>query len=211
MLSKSEKKKRYETYPYALWGVRIPAPHTWRKSLGFSAQSPLFVEIGCGKGEFSHYLAQKHPDALVVGIDRKKERLYAACCDSQNLSNVYFCHTDALLLKNHFGQGEVNALWLNYPDPFPKVRHAKHRLTHPTYLHLYKSILAPVGKVHLKTDSLMLYHYTLEMLASVGAHVEICTENLLDSPHANKGNTFPTLFQKRWTKPVRYIVFKFYL
>lgn len=209
MLSKSEKKKRFESYPNALWDSHIPSPHAWRDSLGFPAQSPLFLEIGCGKGEFCHYLARRCPDALVVGIDRKKERLYAACRDAQELPNVFFCHSDALLLGKLFGQGEVNTLWLNYPDPFPKRRHTKHRLTSPTYLYLYKKILAPSAKVHLKTDSLMLYRYTQEILLSIGAQIEICTDDLLNSPYANEENTFPTLFQKRWEKPIRYIVFKF--
>lgn len=171
MLGKSEKKNRYYASPYALYGTRIPGPGLWRRQLGFPAEAPIILEVGCGKGDFSISIARLRPEALVIGLDRKADRLYAAVreAQTQGFSNVYFWQGDALLLEASFAPGEVSEVWLVHPDPYPKARQAKHRLTHPRFLRLYKYILRPEGPLHLRTDDPDLWQYSQSQLSLSGA------------------------------------------
>lgn len=174
MRSKREKRQRYRESPYALWGSRVPAPGTWRKSLGYPEHVPLLLDVGCGKGEFSVFTAEKRPEWLIVGLDRKAERLEMGVrrAEMHRLSNVYFWHGDAQTLHSSFAQGEVQEIWLNYPDPYPKARHAKHRLVHPRFLWQYEWILSEGGLLHMRTDDENLYYYAQEQLQAAGWSIE---------------------------------------
>jgi len=171
MLSKTEKKSRYYASLYALYGERVPGPGRWRRQLGFAEEAPIILEVGCGKGHFSIGVAKLRPEALVIGLDRKADRLYAAVreTEAQGLSNVYFWQGDALLLEASFASGEVSEVWLVHPDPYPKARQAKHRLTHPRFLRLYRYILKPEGRLHLRTDDPSLWQYSETQLTLSGA------------------------------------------
>ncbi len=171
MLSKSEKKSRYYASSYALYGERVPGPGRWRMQLGFPAQAPVILEVGCGKGHFSIGVAKLLPKALVIGLDRKANRLYAAVREAEalGLSNAYFWQADALLLEASFAPGEVSEVWLVHPDPYPKARQAKHRLTHPRFLRLYNYILKPEGRLHLRTDDTSFWQYSERQLSLSGA------------------------------------------
>jgi len=171
MLGKLEKKNRYYGSSYALYGERVPAPGQWRRQFGFPEGSPLILEVGCGKGHFSLGVAKLMPRALVIGLDRKADRLYAAVreAEAQGISNAYFWQADALFLEASFAPGEVSEIWLVHPDPYPKARQAKHRLTHPCFLRIYKYILKAEGRLHLRTDDPSLWQYSESQLILVGA------------------------------------------
>ncbi len=173
MLGKTEKKRRYYASSYALYGERVPTPGRWRSQLGFLEQAPLILEVGCGKGHFSVGVAKLRPEALIVGLDRKADRLYAAVreAEAQGLSNAYFWQGDALLLEATFTAGEVSEVWLVHPDPYPKARQAKHRLTHPRFLRLYQRILCVEGSLHLRTDEESLWRYSESQLMLSGAAI----------------------------------------
>ncbi len=173
MLGKLEKRRRYQASPYALYGGRIPPAGAWRAQLGKPAAALLLVELGCGKGDFAIGAAAARPDGLVVGIDRKADRLWhgVRLAADRRLTNVYFCQADGLLVEHLFAPGEVSELWLTYPDPYPRARQAKHRLTHPRFLRQYTRILAPGGLLHLKTDSESLWRYSQEQLVLSGAQL----------------------------------------
>ncbi len=173
MLGKLEKKRRYYASPYALYSKKVPLPGGWRARLNFPEEAPLILEVGCGKGDFSLSVARLQPRALVIGLDRKADRLYAAvrAAEMQRLANAYFWQGDALLLEAAFAPGEASEIWLVHPDPYPKPRQAKHRLTHPRFLRLYHRILRPGGLLHLRTDHEDLWRYSEEQLGIQGARL----------------------------------------
>lgn len=206
MLGKTEKKRRYQASSYAVFGERVPLPGRWRQQVGLSAEAPLLLEIGCGKGEFAVYLAQRYPDALVVGLDRRADRLATGCRLAQEaqLGNILFWHGDALALEAAFMPGEVSEIWLNYPDPYPKARHAKHRLVHPRFLRLYRTILRPGGSLHMRTDSPDLYFYALAQLSENGWCISFRMPDLRPG-EAPEVAFFETEFRRRKGGPIHYI------
>jgi len=206
MLGKLEKKRRYYASPYALYGEKVPPPGRWRAQLGFPQTALLILEVGCGKGDFSLAVAQLLPQSLVIGLDRKADRLYAAvrAADTLGLANAYFWQGDALLLEAAFAPGEVSEIWLVHPDPYPKPRQAKHRLTHPRFLRLYQRILRPGGLLHLRTDHEGLWRYSEEQLAIHGARRLQSGIVPPDNP-ATPWLTIETDFQRKKGGPTYYL------
>ncbi|MCS7296770.1 MAG: tRNA (guanosine(46)-N7)-methyltransferase TrmB [Bacteroidia bacterium] len=207
MLSKIEKRRRYYAHPVALYGEKVPSPAAWRETLGFSPDAPFFLDLGCGKGEFAVYLAQRYPHALVVGLDRRADRLATGCriASERGVHNVRFWHADALLLETHLGLAEVSTLWLNYPDPYPKRRHEKHRLLHPRFLRLYQRILMRGGSLFLRTDEPNLYFYSLEQLREAGWEIVWATPCLLPGEVEEEAAYFETEFYRKRGGTIHYI------
>ena len=205
-LGKTEKKRRYLASAYAVFGAGVPAPGQWRAQVGLPESAPIFLEIGCGKGEFAVQLAQQHPEALVVGLDRRADRLATGCrlAAEAHLNNVLFWHGDALVLEAAFMPGEVSEIWLNYPDPYPKARHAKHRLVHPRFLRLYRTTLRPGGSLHMRTDAPGLYFYALAQLSENGWCISFSTPDLQPG-EAPELAFFETEFRRRKGGPIHYI------
>lgn len=141
----------------------------------FPLDQPLVLEVGCGKGEYTVGMAQKFPDKNFIGIDIKGNRLWkgSTLALEENLTNVAFLRIYLENLDQHFGEQEVDEIWITFPDPRPRKRDIKRRLTSPRFLEMYRKILKPGGKIHLKTDSASLFEYSLETL------VERETQNLL--------------------------------
>ena len=140
----------------------------------------LILELGCGKGEHSIGFASAFPDALCIGVDLKSHRL---CSGGQGgldlgLKNLFFLRARVENITDFFREGTVSDIWLTFPDPHPKQRGIKHRLTSPGFLEIYARLLSPGGKLHLKTDSLMLYTYTLEMVDVWGGTLLTATKDL---------------------------------
>ncbi|MDW8057203.1 MAG: tRNA (guanosine(46)-N7)-methyltransferase TrmB [Bacteroidia bacterium] len=206
MLGKLEKKRRYLESPYALYGENVPKPGTWRSSMGVPPETPLILEIGCGKGEFAVYMAQRYPESLVIGLDRRADRLYAGCRSASQLAlpNVRFWHGDALTLEAHFAPAEVSIIWLNYPDPYPKKRHEKHRLLHPKFLRIYRIILSPGGALFFRTDDEALYLYSLEQLSQSHWQIVQATSDL-QPEEADPAAYVETEFQRRKGGRIHYI------
>lgn len=137
----------------------------WRTK-HFGNDNPLTLELACGRGEYSVGLGKLFPNKNFVGVDVKGERIWRGSTSAleQGLSNVGFLRTQILLLENFFEEGEVDEIWMTFPDPRPRKRDIKRRLTSPRFLEMFKRLLKPGGFLRLKTDNTALFEYTLEEL-----------------------------------------------
>lgn len=146
---------------------RFAMKGNWNRDF-FKRDAPLVVELGCGKGEYSTGLAALQPQCNYVGVDIKGARIWrgARTVKEQGLNNVGFLRTHVDQITSCFAPGEVSAIWLTFSDP--QISKARKRLTAPMFLERYRKILVPDGVVNLKTDSPLLYEYTLEQVAEQG-------------------------------------------
>lgn len=159
----------------------------WREVFGNSHS--LAIEIGMGKGKFITTLAMQNPYINYLGIEKFSSVLVRAL-DKQNelgLDNLFLLREDAEYLPDFFEKGEVNRIYLNFSDPWPKDRHAKRRLTSKEYFRRYEQILALDGEVEFKTDNRQLFDFSLEEAELAGWEVLLCTFDLHHSEKA-EGN-----------------------
>lgn len=153
----------------------------WNQLFGNS--NPIEIEVGMGKGRFITELAQKHPQINHIGIERYSSVLLRglqklSLLDQQAPANVRFMCIDAKTLADIFAPGEVQKIYLNFSDPWPKDRHAKRRLTSPEFLAVYDQILAPEGSIEFKTDNRGLFDYSMESIPSAGWTIDFYTYDL---------------------------------
>ena len=135
----------------------------WRSTY-FKNDNPITVELACGRGEYTVSLAKLFPEKNFIGVDIKGERIWkgSTLATEQNLTNVAFLRTPILLLENFFTPGELDEVWITFPDPRPRKRDIKRRLTSPRYMGIYKKLVKPGSYIRLKTDNTPLYEYSLE-------------------------------------------------
>lgn len=154
-------------------------------TLVFGNDNPITAELACGRGEYTVGLASRFPERNFVGIDIKGERIWkgSTLAEEQGLANAVFLRTHILMLENFFTEGEVDEFWLVFPDPRPKKRDIKRRLTHPRFLAMFRKILKPGGYLRLKTDNTTLYNYTLEVVKELNDIEDLAfTDDLYNSP-----------------------------
>lgn len=159
-------------------------------SYHFKNKHPITLELACGKGEYTFGLAKKFKDRNFIGVDIKGARIHKGAKDAlaENLNNAAYLRTKIELLPEFFAPGEVSEIWIVFSDPFPKDRHAKHRLSAPNFIDLYKEVCAPNAVINLKTDSELLFDYTLGVLDGRGMNY-----NLVERDIYRKGTTIPEL------------------
>ncbi len=135
----------------------------WRKEV-FKNDNPLHLEIGMGKGAFLHALAKDNPEINYLGIEKYSSVLYRAIEKraQTDIDNLYFIRFDAVYLTDIFSPGEVDRIYLNFSDPWPKDRHAKRRLTSDQFLERYDKVLAKDGFIQFKTDNRDLFDFSVE-------------------------------------------------
>lgn len=187
----------------------------WRTDF-FPESFPLTLEMGCGKGEYTVGLAQRHPHRNFLGLDIKGERIWRGSSRAAELglANVGFVRMRAEALAAQFGPGELAEIWITFPDPRPRGRDTKRRLTSPRFLALYAQLLTPGGRLHLKTDNENLFAYTLETLAArSGAAVERFTRDLYaeTAPEFAEAQAIQTNFEGRYRAvgvPIKYVRFR---
>ena len=128
----------------------------------FKNRNPIILELACGRGEYTIGLSLLFPNQNFIGVDVKGNRMYIGAkeCLAGNISNAGFLRTQIEKLADYFVTGEVDEIWITFPDPQLRISKAKKRLTHPRFLRLYQQILKPGGFIHLKTDSPDLYLFT---------------------------------------------------
>jgi len=164
---------------------RITEPETrqgaWRELM--PGATALWVEVGCGKGKFTAETAAANPDVLLIAIERCREAMVVAMEKAKNmgLKNVFFVDMDVALMEGCFAPGEIDRLFINFPDPWPRSKNAKRRLTFRTFLRMYSRVIREGGEIHFKTDNAPLFEFTLEELALVGLPAKNVTRDL----HAN--------------------------
>jgi tRNA (guanine-N7-)-methyltransferase len=180
----------------------------------FKNDNPITVELACGKGEYTIGLASKFSDRNFIGIDLKGDRIFVGSQNAQELGlkNVAFVRTRIELIPKIFVPGEIDEIWLTFPDPRPRDRDEKHRLTNIYYLNLYRSLLAKNGWFRFKTDSTPLFDYGLEALKSVKTKNLSHTYDLYSSPMLEEHHGLKTKYEKIWTEKgerIKYLKFQF--
>ena len=181
----------------------------------FQNSNPIVLELGCGNGEYSVGLAKNFESKNFIGVDVKGTRIWRGSKDAieLNLKNVAFLRTQILQIENHVAENEVSEIWITFPDPRPRKRDIKRRLTSPRFLNIYKSLLQEGGLVHLKTDNTPLFDYTLEVLSTeievidlVHTHDLYQTDLLKD--HFGIQTRYEKIFMDKGEK-IKYLRFKF--
>lgn len=151
---------------------------SWKEKI--TGGKPLYIEIGMGKGKFVIEMAKKYPDFFFIGIEKYSSVLVRALekIEEEPLSNLRFIRMDAENIVDIFEKGEVDQIYLNFSDPWPKDRHAKRRLTSRQFLNRYSQILKQNGKIIFKTDNKALFDFSLEEVKDSGWDLELCTFDL---------------------------------
>jgi tRNA (guanine-N7-)-methyltransferase len=220
MPSKLEKFADVATFKncFALFFEKLKDPFEmkghWRKNY-FQNQNPVLLELGCGKGEYTIGLARAHANKNYIGVDVKGNRIWTGAKDAldQGLNNVAFLRTRIDFIEHCFNAGEVDEIWITFPDPQPQKPRARKRLTHPLFLRRYQNILKPEGIIHLKTDSTSLYQYTMEVIAETGCRLLWETDHLYRTcpPERKELVEIKTYYEKLFTEKgedIKYICFK---
>jgi tRNA (guanine-N7-)-methyltransferase len=181
----------------------------------FKNQNPIILELACGKGEYTVNLSQLDLNTNFIGIDIKSNRMWkgAKIAQAENLQNSAFVRMTVQKLKEVFEKNEVDEIWITFPDPFPKERHEKNRLTHPEFLAVYKQVLKDNGPIHFKTDDDNLFNYTLETLEQLNINPTEIIRNVHHDIH-NYDNlrNITTHYEKLFSERGRTIKYcKFYL
>ena len=172
------------------WVIQKPEEHcgSWKEVFGNSG--PLHLEIGTGKGRFIMQLAQEHPEINYIGIE-KYSSVLLRCLEKQEelqLQNLFFIRGDAELINTYFAEGEIEKIYLNFSDPWPKERHARRRLPSSEYLRRYDRILAQGGIIEFKTDNRDLFDFAVEETAGSAFEIAQITYDLHRDPSMNAGN-----------------------
>jgi len=188
----------------------------WRKNF-FKNEHPILLELGCGKGEYTVGMAKSYPHKNFIGVDIKGARLWFGAKEAveNQMHNVAFLRTQIELIDLFFEAGEIDEIWITFPDPQIKFRRTKHRLTHPDFLNKYKKILKSGGTVHLKTDSEFLHGYTLGILQAAGYEVEVSHHDIYGAPEFEEDNfhlrKIKTYYEEMFSnqgKKITYLRFK---
>lgn len=165
----------------------------WTKS------SADIIEVGAGTGLFSVELAGRHPDKSFVAIDVKADRLQKGAyeAEARGLTNIRFLRARADQLTDVFEPASVEAIWLTFPDPFPKKRSCGRRMTHPTFLAIYRSLLKPNGSFVLKHDDPAFFCWSLEQLVAQKWRLDELSFDLHESDLSEDYKVMTT-YEKRW-------------
>jgi tRNA (guanine-N7-)-methyltransferase len=172
----TRKRKKYKFAVFANSDLCFEADE-WKKQKDFT---PTVLEVGAGTAQFSAGLAKELPEVNFVACDLKADRLMsgARLVGEYDLKNIRFVRTHAEKLPELFTARSLTAVWLTFPDPFPKKRAAKHRLTHQRFLKLYETLLANDGALYFKTDNHALFDWSLESLVVSGWQIDQLTYDL---------------------------------
>ncbi|TDL98620.1 tRNA (guanosine(46)-N7)-methyltransferase TrmB [Macrococcus brunensis] len=166
----------------------------------FNNDRPIHIEVGSGMGRFITEMAKANPDINYIGIERDKNvmiRIVEKAIE-QNIRNLRLLTLDAEHLADYFSAGEVDRVYLNFSDPWPKTRHAKRRLTHENFLKLYQVILKPDGEVHFKTDNQHLFEFSLESMSQYGMKLKNINLDLhTDEPEDNIRTEYEDKFSSK--------------
>jgi tRNA (guanine-N7-)-methyltransferase len=176
----------------------------------FHNDFPITLELGCGKGEYTVGLANLYPERNFIGIDIKGARIWkgAKAALNEKKSNVAFLRTRIDFINSFFATGEVQEIWITFPDPQPKK--SQKRLTSSFFLNRYRNLLSNGGYVNLKTDNADFYHYTVKVAEHNKLKIEFSTTNLYASAYENEILSIKTFYEKMWLEaglPIHYIRF----
>jgi tRNA (guanine-N7-)-methyltransferase len=179
------------------------------KGVFFKNENPIVLELGCGKGEYTVGLAERFPNKNIIGIDIKGARMHrgASISIAKGLKNAAFLRTRIDFINAVFEKGEVDEIWLTFSDP--QKEKPRKRLTSPLFLVRYAHLLCPNGIIYLKTDSVLLHEYTLEVIAEEGHQIIECSNDIYgDSKnHDEVLTSIKTAYEKRFLSEGKKITF----
>lgn len=175
----------------------FPLKGKWKKDF-FKNDNPIVLELGCGKGEYTVGLAREHRDVNYIGVDIKGSRMWVGLCSARNegLTNVAFLRTHIELIDNFFAENEVDEIWVTFPDPQPSK--ARKRLTGPNFLERYRKFLKEDGVVNLKTDSDLMYEFTVETAKEANYPIYYNYDNLYDNDDDLEVKKIRTYYEQIW-------------
>ena len=178
----------------------------------FHNDRPIVLELGCGKGEYTVALAERDPSRNFIGIDIKGARMWrgAKTVTERKIPNAGFLRTRIEMINSFFAEGEVDEIWITFPDPQLKTRRAKKRLTSPLFLSYYAKLLTPDGKINLKTDSQHLYAYTQAVINHFGLPCEVANDDIYGSGFADEVLSVKTAYEQMFLErglPISYTRF----
>ena len=150
--------------------IQNPAEWKGRWHERFGNNNPIHIEIGSGKGQFVSGMARQNPNINYIGIEIQESVLVVALekALAADVPNLQLLHVNGGQVTDYFEDGEVDQIYLNFSDPWPKKRHAKRRLTHESFLVGYEKVLPPFGELHFKTDNRGLFEYSLASFSQFG-------------------------------------------
>lgn len=191
-----------EQVPFAMKGL-------WHEKF-FANDYPIVVELGCGRAEYTVSLARMFPEKNFVAVDIKGARMWTGATDSLNegLKNVAFLRTNIEIIDHFFGQGEVNEIWLTFPDP--QMKQVTKRMTSTSFLERYRHFLVDNGIIHLKTDSNFMYTYTKALIETNHLTLNEITDNLYENEKVNEVLNIKTYYEQQWLSrgmEIKYIQF----
>ncbi len=201
-------------YPRLMSGkdTEVDLKGKWNE-IHFKNPNPITLELACGRGEYTVALADAYPARNFIGVDVKGARIWQGAGQAleQNLHNAAFLRTRIEQIHLFIGQDEVDEIWITFPDPFLRESKDKKRLTSSRFLDLYKKIIKQNGILHLKTDSPVLYDFTIETLENYdGAHILYQNDNIYASSLAYKELAFKTHYEREHLeagKTIKYVRF----
>lgn len=184
----------------------------WAKEV-FGNSLPIQLELGCGKGEYTVGQALLNHSTNHIGVDIKGARMWqgAKIAEEKGLNNVAFLRTRIEFIESFFSVGEIDEIWITFPDPQLKRRRTKKRLTSSVFLNHYRKFLKDNGIIHLKTDSSDLYRYTDEIVRHNGLEILASTDNLYLSPILNEVLEIRTYYERQFLargSAINYIAFR---
>lgn len=184
----------------------------WSKDF-FHNDNPIVLELGCGKGDYTIALAKQYPEKNFIGMDIKGARLWRGCKNSleQGLDNVGFLRTKIQNVDLFFATSEVEEIWITFPDPQPRISKSGKRLTSPPFLRKYSNVLIPEGIIHLKTDNVSLFDYTLEVVEAGNHHLLKQSRDVYADELGSPITTIQTFYEQMWLAEglkIHYLRFK---
>lgn len=186
----------------------------WRSHY-FQNDNPITLELACGRGEYTVGLAALFPERNFIGVDIKGERIWkgSSVALEQNLKNVAFLRTPILLIENFFLPGEINEVWITFPDPRPRKRDIKRRLTSPRYFAIYKKLMKEGSYFRLKTDNTDFFQYSLEEVQERKDITDLkFTTDVYNSEHRPECFDIKTKYEEHFAakgETIKYLRFKF--
>jgi len=191
--------------------VMFECPGKWQEIFG--NDHPVHIEIGMGKGKFIHTMAKLHPEINYVGIEKYSSVLLRAIqkMEEDEVPNLKFLRMDAEDIARVFGKEEVDKIYLNFSDPWPKDRHAKRRLPSREFLARYDVILKKDSRLEFKTDNRQLFDFAVEELEPAGWTAEVITYDLHADEKLMEGNVM-TEYEEKFSSmgnPInKYIIYR---
>ena len=185
----------------------------WNRDF-FGNDRPIVLELGCGRGEYTVALGERFPERNFIGVDVKGARLWrgAKTATENGMKNVAFLRTRIEFIDSCFAPGEVDEIWITFPDPQLNKNRIKKRLTAPQFLAMYARFLREGGMINLKTDSVHLHEYTKNLARGNGLPVAACCDDIYGTGFADEVLSIKTTYEQRFLQaglPITYLRFGF--